>query len=108
MNKTTLISGASSGIGKETAFELKPKNVYVTAICPGATQTEFGKVAGFDENAIFFKSMPSSKSLAEFIYQSMQKKKINAIHGFKNKLLAFSERFVPRKLTAYITYKIMN
>ena len=90
------------------AFELKPKNVYVTAICPGATQSEFGKVAGFEENANFFKGMPSSKSLAEFIYQSMQKKKTNAIHGLKNKLLAFSERFAPRKLTTYIAYKLMN
>jgi short-subunit dehydrogenase len=90
------------------AFELKPKNVFVTAICPGATQTEFGKVAGFDENNSFFKGIPSAKELAAFIFNAMQKKKTFAIHGFKNRFLAFSNRFGPRKLVTFLAYKIMN
>lgn len=90
------------------AFELKPKNVFVTAICPGATQSEFGKVAGFDDNANFFKGIPSSKDLANFIFKSMKKKKTVAIRGLKNKLMVFSERFAPRKMTAFIAYKLMN
>ena len=90
------------------AFELKPKNVFVTAICPGATQSEFGKVAGFKENADFFKGIPSAKALANFIYKSMQKKKTSTIHGLKNKIIAFSGRFAPRKMVTYIAYKLMN
>ncbi|MCF6184256.1 MAG: SDR family NAD(P)-dependent oxidoreductase, partial [Bacteroidales bacterium] len=90
------------------AYELKPRNVFVTAICPGATASEFGKIAGFKENDSFFKGIPSAKQLANFIYKSMEKKKTCAIHGFKNNLLAFSNRFSPRKLSTFMAYKIMN
>ncbi len=90
------------------SFELKNKNVFVTAICPGATQSEFGVVAGFSENADFFKKTPTAKELANFIFKAMQRKKTSTIHGFKNWFLAFSGRFAPRKLTTYIAYKVMN
>ncbi len=90
------------------AYELKSKNVFVTAICPGATQSEFGKVAGFDEKDAFFKGVPSAKELASYIYQSMKKKKTTAIHGLKNKFLVFSNRFGSRKLATHIAYKVIN
>ncbi|MEE9348569.1 MAG: SDR family oxidoreductase [Flavobacteriaceae bacterium] len=90
------------------AYELKDKNIVVTAICPGATQSEFGINAGFGEDAAIFNKMPSSKDLALFIFKAMKSKKTNTIHGFKNKFLAFSNRFAPRKLTAHIAFKIMN
>jgi len=90
------------------AFELKNKNVFVTVICPGGTQSEFGHTAGFEEDDKFFNNMPTAKSLAEFIYKAMIAKKTNAIHGFKNNFLAFSNRFAPRKLTAYLAHKVMN
>jgi len=90
------------------AFELKPKNVFVTAICPGATNSEFGKMAGFEENSKFFKGIPSSRELANFIYKTMKKNRTSAIHGLKNKFIAFSGRFAPRKVTTYIAHKIMN
>jgi short-subunit dehydrogenase len=90
------------------AFELKDKNIFVTAICPGATQSEFGKTAGFEEDASFFNKMPTSKDLAQFIYKSMVAKKTNAIHGFKNNVLTFLNRFAPRKITTLIAYKVMS
>jgi len=89
------------------AFELKDKNVNVTVICPGATQSEFGDTAGFGKNK-FYNNIPTAKSLAEFIYKSMKAKKTNVIHGFKNKFLAFSNRFAPRKMTTYIAHKMIN
>ncbi|HIP27088.1 MAG TPA: SDR family NAD(P)-dependent oxidoreductase, partial [Flavobacteriaceae bacterium] len=90
------------------AFELKDKNVNVTTICPGATQSEFGHAAGFNENDKFFNNIPTAKNIAKFIYKAMKANKTNAIHGFKNNFLAFSNRFAPRKLTTYIAYKMIN
>jgi len=89
-------------------FELKDKNVKVTTISPGATQSEFGATAGFGEDATFFNKMPTSKDLAQFIYQSMIKNKTNAIHGIKNSFLAFSNRFSPRKMTTKIASLMMK
>lgn len=90
------------------AFELKDKNVKVISVSPGATQSEFGVTAGFGEDATFFNKMPTSKDLAQFIYQSMIKNKTNAIHGLKNSFLAFSNRFSPRKMTTKIASLMMK
>ena len=90
------------------AYELKDKNVKIITISPGATQSEFGTVAGFDENNDFFDKTPSSKDLANFIYKAMLKNKTNTIHGLKNFILAQSGRFAPRKLTTMIAAKMMK
>ncbi len=90
------------------AFELKDKNVFVTAICPGATKSDFGVSAGYEENSGVFKGKPTSKDLAQFIYKSMVAKKTNAIHGFTNNFLTFTSRFAPRKILTFIAYKMMN
>ena len=90
------------------AYEFKDKNVHVLTISPGATESEFGKAAGFDESADFYKNNPTSKDLAGFIYKEMIAKKTNSIHGFKNAFMAFSNRFAPRKMTVAIAANIME
>jgi len=88
------------------AFELKGKNIFVTAICPGATQSEFAKVSNASDK--HFKNGPSSKELAEFIFQSMKSKKVVAIHGLKNRFLVFTQRFSPRSMITAIAAKMME
>jgi len=90
------------------AYELKDKNVKVTTISPGATQSEFGATAGFEENTDFFDKMPTSKDLAHFIYKAMTENKTNAIHGLKNAILANTNRFAPRKMSTAIAAKMMK
>lgn len=89
------------------AYELKNTNVKVTAICPGATQSEFAQVADVAGKSLFNKA-PTSRDLAEFIYKSMRKGKTTAIHGGKNSFLTFIIRFVPRKAVAAIAAKMMD
>ncbi len=88
------------------AFELKGTGVSVTAICPGATQSEFAKVS--NANEAVFKNKPDSKDLADFVYKSMKNKKTVAIHGLKNRLLVLSQRFSPRSIVTAIAAKIME
>ncbi len=89
------------------AYELKNKNVKVTTISPGATQSEFGVAAGFGIDTDFFNKMPTSKDLAQFIYKSMVLNKTNTIHGVKNFVLAQSNRFATRKMTTAIAAKMI-
>ena len=89
------------------AHELKNDNVKVTVINPGATKSEFAETAGFKKDKLFSKA-PTSRDLAEFIYSSMIKEKVNAIHGFKNKVLVFISRTVPRKILTAVTAKMMD
>ena len=89
------------------AQELKKDNINITVINPGATQSEFAKTAGFDSED-FFSKAPTSRDLGVFIYESMKKEKISAIHGFKNKIMAFSTRLTPRNLLVKVAGKIME
>ncbi len=89
------------------AEELKAENIRVTAICPGPTKSEFAKSANA-ENSNAFKTTPTSNDLAEFIYESMKKSKTTAIHGFKNKLMVFSQRTAPRDISTRIAGKFMK
>ena len=89
------------------AVELKNENIKVTAICPGPTKSEFAKTAETNNTSLFNKA-PTSRDLAEFIFESMKKTKVTAIHGFKNKLMIFSQRTSPRQLSTKIAGKFME
>lgn len=89
------------------AHELKKDNIFVTAVCPGPTKSEFAGTAGFESNDNF-SNAPTSNDLAEFIYNSMKKKKVSPIHGFKNNFLAFTLRLSPRKINTAIAARMMK
>ncbi len=88
------------------AHELKNDNIVVTAICPGATKSEFAEVAELDQK--HFSKAPTSQELAEFTFKAMKKEKVTAIHGFKNNLLVFSGRTTPRKLVTAVAANVME
>jgi len=89
------------------AYELKKQNVKVTAICPGATQSEFAQVADMGDPAMFNKA-PTSRELAEFTYKAMIKGKTTAIHGAKNSFLTFTTRLSPRKVVTAFAAKMVE
>ncbi len=90
------------------AYELKDDNVKVTTICPGATQSEFAKVAGMEKLPSTGTKLPVSRDVAEFTYQMMTKGKVTAIHGSMNKLMAVGPRLMPRRLITKIAGKMME
>ena len=88
------------------AYELKDDNIKVTAICPGATKSEFADVADVDQK--LFSKAPTSRELAEFTFNAMKKGKVTAIHGLKNSLLVLSARTAPRKIVTAVAAKVME
>lgn len=88
------------------AHELKADNVKVTAICPGATKSEFADTAGMSKKA--FAKAPTSRDLAEFTYKAMKNGKTTAIHGFMNNFMVKSARMAPRKMITGIAAKMMD
>ena len=89
------------------AYELRKTKVKVIAICPGATESEFSKVAGV-ENALMFKSVPSSKELGQFIFDNMNSCGYAKIHGLKNRILKNLGLFTPRRLELAVTASIVK
>ena len=91
------------------AEELRPYDVFVTTLCPGPTQSEFGERAGFDMVVPSDSSpFPVSADVAKFGYAQMKKKKVVAIHGLWNTIQATAIRFIPRFLTRKIVYYKMK
>ncbi len=91
------------------ANELKTTQVTVTALCPGATESDFQKVAAMEESRLVKgKKLPSAKEVADYGYRAMMKGKTVAIHGIKNYLLANSVRFSPRALVVKLARLIQD
>jgi short-subunit dehydrogenase len=78
------------------AYELKPYNVVVTALCPGSTHTEFREVAGQPEKT--FRVAESAEKVVRVGLDALARGKMTVISGAHNKLSQFSERFAPRAL----------
>lgn len=79
------------------AMELKPYNVTVCTICPGATRTNFSKSAGK-------KDMPgamSARFVAKKAYDGLENNKRVIIPGIQNKIFLK----LPRMLLAKIIFK---
>lgn len=77
--------------------ELKGSGVTVTALCPGPTETGFESRANLGDSKLFKSGVMDVQSVARIGYSGLMRGKTIVIPGFKNKLLANSIRFVPRK-----------
>jgi short-subunit dehydrogenase len=89
--------------------ELTGTGVTVTAFCPGPTETEFFDRAGGKRSKLFRRSMTmTATTAAEIGYRGMCEGKPLVIPGFRNKLLAFSTRLLPRRLVTGMVSKIQS
>ncbi len=90
------------------AFELRPHNVTVTALCPGAVATQFAKTANM-ENVAVFKQARSAESVAQCGYRAMQSGQLVAFNDAK---LNFFTRIVlpllPRKTVLKFSQRLMD
>jgi len=91
------------------AEELAEKNVYVSALCPGPTKSEFGNVANFGTHGDLSKvKLPTSQEVAEYGYRSMKAGKPAAIHGTLNWVLASANRLAPREVVTRLARKMIE
>lgn len=91
------------------ANELENTGVTVTALCPGATESNFQAAAEMQESKLVKgKKLPTAKEVAAYGYQAMMKGKKVAIHGTRNYLMANSVRFVPRNLVVKIARAVQD
>lgn len=81
------------------AEELHDTNVSVTALLPGATESEFGRVSGMDKTDMFNKPF-KARGVAEDGYNGMLKGKLDVISGitFSQKLMFPMTKIVPKKI----------
>ena len=88
--------------------EMKGTNVKVTAVCPGATETNFGNRANMNESKLFQSGVGNVKDVAHTAYEGFKKGKTLVIPGATNKILANSVRFMPRNLVTSVVRHIQR
>jgi short-subunit dehydrogenase len=76
--------------------ELYGTGVTATLCCPGATETEFAKVAGNDKSRLFQLGAMKAPEVAGIAYRAMMRGKAFAVPGFRNKVGLQSLRLAPR------------
>jgi short-subunit dehydrogenase len=86
------------------AYELHGTGVTATVCCPGATATEFSKVAGTAESRLFRMGATSAPMVAAHAYRAMMAGKPMSVPGWRAKLglqaLRIGSRRMIRRATA--------
>ena len=81
------------------AEELHDTNITVTALLPGATETEFASTSGMEKTSVF-ENMFSARSVAEDGYNAMLAGKLDIISGvtFTRRMMMAAIPITPKKI----------
>ena len=82
-------------------YELKEKGIDVLALCPGATQTEFSKVAGTKNGGM------ESAAVVKLALNNLGKKS-TVVAGFSNQFITFLMKFIPRQTLIRVGAKVIS
>lgn len=90
-------------------YELKGTDVSVTALCPGVTDTLFHAVAKTEEVGMSrYLPHATAGEVAAYGYKLLVKKKSMGVYGIWNRIIVFSNRLVPRKVSIFLSAKLLK
>jgi uncharacterized protein len=79
-------------------WELRPRGVRVTALCPGPVPTEFQARAGFTDDPNPDMLTRSADRVADDGYRALRQGRRLVVPGFPNRITTMITGFVPRRL----------
>lgn len=88
------------------SVEYEDTNLQVSVLCPGATHSDFGRVAGVS-NATAFKIAMQSIDVAKIAYKDFMAGKKIIVTGMQNKFLVSLMKFMPRFAGAKVNEQIL-
>lgn len=92
-----------------TSVTLKKNNVYIQALCPGFTYTNFHEKMGIEKNRQKSKGIIRWMSAERVVDISYRKKKSRlVIPGFSNKIIYYLKKILPDSLYFYFASKSSN
>ena len=93
-------------LGEALAYELRGTGVTVTTLCPGATATDFFKVAGARDIAL--RPTMSAPEVARIGYRALKAGRRVVIAGVLNRILAVGGRHGPHSIILPATAAMMS
>jgi uncharacterized protein len=90
------------------ANELQGTGVTVTCLCPGATESEFAQRADMEKSRLFKMGQMKSEDVARAGYLAMMRGRTLVVTGLRNKIMAQSVRFGPRKMVTAIARRVQE
>lgn len=95
-------------LSQAVRYEWKDKNVSVSALCPGATKTEFFDQSGNDPQSMMLQTMMTSSEVAKQWLEWMFGAVDIIIPWWRNKILYYLTLWTPRSLVMKIIARIMK
>ena len=90
-------------------YEVKSQNVYVTALCPGPTESEFSATAGVNNlEKNFSRFFMTAEDVAKAGLQGLWKNKSVVVPGMMNKLSTMAVNLTPQDLAAAMSANIFK
>jgi uncharacterized protein len=80
--------------------------VSVSALCPGATHTEFADVAGMSDSLIFKLRVMDKKTVVNYALKN--RRKAIVVPGLINKIGVLAVKLLPRLITRKLAYQIQK
>ncbi len=88
--------------------ELAPYGINVTALCPGATKTEFAEGAGMENTQLFRKFAGEPEAVVDAGLKALAKNRAIVVPGIVNKAMVQSGRLTPRSVTREIVKQLQG
>ena len=97
-------------LSEAVAQECVGSGVTVTALCPGATATEFHRTAGFPEDSWLFAPPVAARpaAVARYGIRALYAGRRIAIPGVANKLSIFALRIIPRRIAVVLAQRVLR
>jgi len=92
--------------GEAIAYELRGTGVTVTVLCPGATATNFFRVANARDLAL--RPMMSAAAVARIGYRGCQAGRRVVVTGMLNRILAIAGRLAPHAIVLPAANALMS
>ncbi len=97
-------------LSEAVAVEGARDAVFVTALCPGPTDTQFFAADGAEKTTLLTKllPMPGADAVAAAGWKAMERGARIVVPGWSNKIAAFLPRLAPRRLVAVLVGQVLK
>jgi hypothetical protein len=90
------------------ATELRGTGVVVQALCPGLTESEFQQTAGTDKVLFTRTGTMTAEAVVDRSLRALDKGRLRVITGWPNRLVAGTQRFMPRALVRAVAAQLFR